>query len=147
MAEQDVDALAEEHADKEKYPECAKWAWALEHGYPELNEFFDWLEDKDIQLGDAIADAMPDTESREQLLARFFDIDLKKLEEERRAILEEQRKLNEETDKTKAYREAARKRYGSDDIAVDGNAGVSYGSDPGAFVAAWLWVPEEDIKK
>lgn len=31
----------------------------------------------------------------EELLARFFDIDLKKIEEEKRAMLEEQRRLNE----------------------------------------------------
>lgn len=37
-------------------------------------------------------------------------------------------------------RALARHDYGSDDIEIDGNAVVSRGEDPGAFVAAWVWV-------
>lgn len=35
--------------------------------------------------------------------------------------------------------EAARTRYGSDEIEIDDNAVLSEGDD-GAFVMAWLWV-------
>lgn len=38
----------------------------------------------------------------------------------------------------------AKRDYGSEDIEIDGNAVVSRGDDPGAFVAAWVWVAFPD---
>jgi len=44
------------------------------------------------------------------------------------------------------YREAAREQYGGGDagIEIDEGAVVSRGSDPGAYVAAWVWVENPD---
>ena len=45
----------------------------------------------------------------------------------------------------KEYRSAAERNYSSEDIQVDSNAIVSQGADdPGAFVAAWVWVTNEE---
>lgn len=48
-------------------------------------------------------------------------------------------------------RTLARGQYGSDDVEIDADAVVSHGDnpdDPGAFVAAWVWVrfpaPDDD---
>ena len=44
-----------------------------------------------------------------------------------------------------AYREAARRLHGRDgECEIDSGAVVSIGDDPGAYVAAWVWVPAED---
>ena len=41
-------------------------------------------------------------------------------------------------------RSRAKEMYGRDgEVEVDGNAVVSYGDDPGAYVAAWVWAPFE----
>lgn len=60
--------------------------------------FLEWCEHQHIYLGkyDARRDRMePIYTSREQLLADHFEIDMKKLEREKKAILAEQRELNE----------------------------------------------------
>jgi hypothetical protein len=42
------------------------------------------------------------------------------------------------------FRERAKRLYHSDgSIEVDGNARVSRGSETGAYVEAWVWVPME----
>lgn len=44
------------------------------------------------------------------------------------------------------YRVQARKDYADDGfIEIDSDAVVSRGSDPGAFVRAWVWVYDEDV--
>jgi hypothetical protein len=43
------------------------------------------------------------------------------------------------------FRARAKELYGKDgEIEVDSNALISYGDDPGAYVAAWVWVPFEE---
>jgi hypothetical protein len=43
------------------------------------------------------------------------------------------------------YRAGAQKLIGRDEgLAVDDDAKVSLGSDPGAYVAAWIWVSDEE---
>lgn len=50
---------------------------------------------------------------------------------------------NEETQKRwQAYRDAAPSRDG--ELEVDENALVSEGGDTGAYVMAWIWVPNHD---
>lgn len=45
-----------------------------------------------------------------------------------------------------AYLEAAGELHGRDgECEIDGNAKVSMGDDPGAYVAAWVWVPRSEI--
>jgi hypothetical protein len=40
------------------------------------------------------------------------------------------------------FRARAKELYCRDgEIEVDSNAIISYGDDPGAYVAAWVWVP------
>lgn len=78
----------------EKYPECAK----LQEVTPfsqKIGEFVDWLRDEhDLVLArwdrdeDSLNEVSP---SMERLLAEFFDIDLAKVDAERRAILAELR--------------------------------------------------------
>lgn len=41
-------------------------------------------------------------------------------------------------------RALARRDYASEDIEIESNAVVSRGEDPGAFVAAWVWVDFPD---
>ena len=45
-----------------------------------------------------------------------------------------------------AYVEAAGELHGSDGVCeIDGNAKVSLGDDSGAYVQAWVWVPNSAI--
>jgi len=44
-----------------------------------------------------------------------------------------------------AYRAAAKEMGRDGELEVDDNAVVSFGSDPGAYVAAWIWVPNEAV--
>lgn len=44
------------------------------------------------------------------------------------------------------YIEAAREKYESEgSIEIDESAKVSRGDDPGAYVAAWLWVYDNEV--
>lgn len=73
----------------------------LKHALPEsrsLSRFLDWLEENDMRVCkpsetewgyDSIS------ENSERLLARYFEIDLERVEDERRALLDYQRSLNE----------------------------------------------------
>lgn len=60
------------------YPECTKLALASEES-KKLGYFLDWLQEKGIDLNLVY--------NPEELLAEYFDIDLKKIEKERRDIL------------------------------------------------------------
>jgi hypothetical protein len=54
-----------------------------------------------------------------------------------------------ETGAEDAYRRRARERYvgySDHDVEIDENAAVSM-SDDGAFVAAWVWVPREEVEE
>jgi hypothetical protein len=43
------------------------------------------------------------------------------------------------------YRDRAKERYCfNGEIEVDSNARISRGDDHGAYVEAWVWVPDED---
>lgn len=43
------------------------------------------------------------------------------------------------------YRTLAKKRHGRDgEVEIDDNAIISHGDDPGAYVQAWVWVPDSD---
>ena len=44
-----------------------------------------------------------------------------------------------------AYRDAARSLYGTEDVNVDDDAVISRGDDEGAWVAAWVWVPDSSV--
>lgn len=68
-----------------EYPEHNKLR-AIAHFSQKIGEFLDWLEEQRIELVHA-DDKFVD--SKEKLLARFFEIDLKKLEDEKRKMLEE----------------------------------------------------------
>lgn len=62
-----------------------------------LGEFYDWLSAQRLVLAKyGLHDQLwPHNEQPEKLFARFFGIDLKKVEDERRAALEWQRRQNE----------------------------------------------------
>jgi hypothetical protein len=47
-------------------------------------------------------------------------------------------------DRKLEIREAARARWVNDDLQIDEDAVVSL-AEEGAWVAAWVWVPEEEI--
>lgn len=85
-----------------EYPELDKLA-KIKDKSQSIGAFLDWLQnEKHYRLAkwekdDSIIpedQLMPVSYDIQQLLAEYFDIDLNKIEEEKRAILEEQRKLN-----------------------------------------------------
>ena len=77
-----------------RYPELAKAAHVAEETQI-IGDFMDWLESqKCIVLAEPSHDygsdqLMPTWKSADQLLAEYFGVDLKKLEEEKVAILKE----------------------------------------------------------
>ena len=81
----------------ERYPEHQKLK-AVKHESQAIGEFLEWLSENEMQIckiqpGEFIRhggyEAVRD--STEQLLARFFEIDLKKISDEKDAMLEELR--------------------------------------------------------
>lgn len=54
---------------------------------------------------------------------------------------------SEEEISDEQYRSAASVVLGSDEHNVDDDAVVSRGSDAGAYVACWVWVPREDAEE
>ena len=42
------------------------------------------------------------------------------------------------------YRDAAHAKQRDGELEIDGDAVVSMGEDPGAYVAAWVWVSNEE---
>ena len=90
--EKDFPAKPTAPAEPEKYPECRKMSSVRERSQP-IGEFLEWLSEQGICLA-KYSERWEDTlevhhESTETLLARFFEIDLNKVEEERRAMIEE----------------------------------------------------------
>ena len=73
-------------------PECEKMV-AVQERSRELSNFVDWLREKgyEICIENESENRPYDRlrKSNEQLFADYFSIDLKKVEEERRALLEE----------------------------------------------------------
>ena len=45
-----------------------------------------------------------------------------------------------------AYRRAAKAQQKDGELEVDDDAVVSMGEDPGAYVQAWIWVPDSDLQ-
>lgn len=84
----------------EKYPEHQKLKAIVDRSQT-CGEFIDWLEGREIYLCEHVYD--DDTfqgnyyrirSTLQQLLAEFFEIDLKKIGDEKDAMLEELRSLN-----------------------------------------------------
>lgn len=84
---------------KIKYPECEKMD-AIRDQSQAIGEFLEWLShDKNFSIcsfynpGDhCFGEFRPITDGVEQLLAEFFCINLKKIEKEKRQMLDELRK-------------------------------------------------------
>ena len=82
-----------------EYPECEKMRKVKDQSQV-IGEFLDWLHgEKNIlfaeQRGEPPFDRiLPVLFNTEELLAEFFNIDLKKVEQEKRAMLDEIRKKN-----------------------------------------------------
>lgn len=79
----------------EKYPECEKMA-AIKDKSQVIGEFIEWMRDTqefEICIFSGYSkEYIPIGMTIEILLSKFFDIDLKKVEEERRHILDELRR-------------------------------------------------------
>jgi hypothetical protein len=90
-------------AHAKKYPECTKLSRTVDDRRVIL-DFLEWLiEEKKFNLATALEDYRRKTglgekylSSNEQIVFAYLEIDENKLETERRAILEEQRKMNKE---------------------------------------------------
>lgn len=77
-------------------PELDKQHKIIESGKSDtLQEFYDWLSTKDYVIAKWVVDdededvLLPTHIRPEQLFAEFFEIDLNKIEDERRALLDE----------------------------------------------------------
>lgn len=76
--------------DETKYPECEKMS-AVSDKSQVCGEFLEWLNaEKDLHLGSYTSEGLMRgvNVKTEALLAEFFEIDLKKVEAERRAMIE-----------------------------------------------------------
>ncbi len=81
----------------EAYPECAKLA-EVSGMSQAIGEFLEWMgQDTPIVLAQygEDGDLFMASTNREKLLAEFFEIDLNKVEKERRAMLDSIRKAND----------------------------------------------------
>lgn len=85
------------------YPECDKFLLVSAES-EKIGEFIDWLSRQGIQLCTWVendrkiitgGDYFPTNMNITELLAQYFDIDLQKIEQEKRAMLEELRELNQ----------------------------------------------------
>jgi len=79
-------------------PECDKITANREESRI-LTDFYDWLGEHGLEIcaydeKSYGGEWLPDSRRPEQLFADYFGIDMNKVEEERRAILELQRELN-----------------------------------------------------
>jgi len=84
--------------DNDPYPEHTR-LHAIKDDSQKIGAFLDWLEAQEeaIRLcrwNDQRAEYERIYEGVETILSRYFEIDLNKIETERRAMLEEQRRLN-----------------------------------------------------
>jgi hypothetical protein len=89
----------EERARAVKYPMCAKLSNSADERRTAL-ELFEWLESKGYHICERSHGSNFSTYDRtfksfDTLALEFLEIDPKKLEEERRLMLDEQRKLND----------------------------------------------------
>lgn len=83
------------------YPEHEKLK-KVKHTSQAIGEFLEWLSTQGLTVcetyrnPDSLRDGeyFPATSSTNALLARFFEIDLEKIEKEKQAMLEEMRKAN-----------------------------------------------------
>jgi len=81
-----------------QYPELEKQSEIINSGKNcLLSNFLDWLQENQYLIAEYIPfddkrfdnlELLPISISKEQLLAKYFDIDLHKIEDERRALLE-----------------------------------------------------------
>lgn len=77
-----------------EYPEISKMK-AVQSQSQSIGEFIEWLNENCMHIGEWVecdhqqSDFQPIQMNIEQILAKYFEIDLKKVEEERQAILEE----------------------------------------------------------
>lgn len=75
-----------------KTPECDKIVSAQPQSRT-ISNFLEWLDEQDWEIAQRLEDRphrgqlAPITEGRERMLARFFEIDLDKAENERQALL------------------------------------------------------------
>lgn len=76
-----------------KYPECEKMQ-AIKDKSQAIGEFIEWLGINGMFIGDYDEGGYPTTAllNTEQLLAKYFKIDLNKVEKEKRRMLAEIRK-------------------------------------------------------
>lgn len=79
------------------YPEHVKLK-AIQAKSQACGEFLEWLDERGIELG-CWAEGRFDPYSyrKTSLLAEFFGIDERKIEEEKRAMLDEMRRMNDAT--------------------------------------------------
>lgn len=78
--------------DAKKYPELSKLN-SVGTEYKQLNAFLDWLDqEKKLDLVERKT-GMTCTTRLEELVAEYLELDLKKIEDERRALLEEAQAL------------------------------------------------------
>ncbi|RKY28525.1 MAG: hypothetical protein DRP83_00560 [Planctomycetota bacterium] len=78
-----------------EYPECDKLSNVKDESQI-IGEFLDWCNSQGVHLATYYEERglVADRRSIEQVLADYFDIDLDKVEEERRHILEMQQERN-----------------------------------------------------
>jgi hypothetical protein len=81
--------------DAKKYPLCTKLA-ANHDNHGIVMDFVDWLNDKGYAIGEMErSEFITARRNPERLWLDYLEIDEEGLEQERRAMLEEQRKANE----------------------------------------------------
>lgn len=78
-----------------KYPEHQKLK-AIQGKSQSICEFVEWLSEKNIQLAvlEESGDYSPPVRNLTSLVAEFFDIDMKKIDAEKDAMIEEIRRAN-----------------------------------------------------
>ena len=78
-----------------KYPECDKLA-AVSEDSNKIGAFLDWLSEQGIRLAKYTEDdeLLEERSKIEELLARYYGIDLKKVEDERQSILRDCHDIN-----------------------------------------------------
>ena len=78
-----------------KYPECDKLA-AVSEDSNKIGAFLDWLSEQGIRLAKYNEDdeLLEERSKIEELLARYYGIDLKKVEDERQSILRDCHDIN-----------------------------------------------------
>jgi len=95
--EKGSEEMGEEKCVSPRYPECDK----LDNNWKAvfaIQQFLEWLSEQKMTicelLGKEFPEFQPVTKNAQDLVYDYFRIDANKLERERRAMLEEQRKRN-----------------------------------------------------